>query len=60
MTTGIEFAGTSEPETISSSYTYGITQDTETAYSYNFSEEVEIDCPDDTESTGVGLWQWVT
>ena len=47
MTSGIEFEGFSESETINSSYTYGITQDTETAYSYNFSEEIEIDCPDD-------------
>ena len=47
MTSGIEFHGVSESETISSSYTYGITQDTETAYSYNFSEDIEIDCPDD-------------
>ena len=35
MTSGIEFEGISESQTISEKYAYGITTDTETAYSYN-------------------------
>jgi len=60
MTSGIEFEGISESQTISEKYSYGITTDTETAYSYNIKETVTINCPDKPESEGVGLWQWVT
>ena len=59
MTSGIEFEGATEEETISRSYSSTIQKDTEDTYTYDVSVDVTVSCTAQRASDGVGLWQWV-
>ena len=53
MEVGMEFEGVGVSESISEEYSVDIARDTESAYSYDVSVDLQLTC---TGTEGVGLW----
>ena len=47
-------------ETISEEFSVGISRDVQASYSYDYSQDVTVECNAEKAADGVGLWQWIT